>query len=123
MVNLFYFLLFLFIWLSKLFHCLSIFLCSLYASLFFICHRIFILLFYILYFLIFYSMIYNLFSNHSIYYLSNLGLNYTGVFGFILFFLFVIQFLSGIILTLYYSSYYSISFYSIFYITFNVNYG
>ena len=68
-------------------------------------------------------MINYIFSNHVSYYVSSLGLNYSGVFGFILVLLFFIQFLSGLFLTLYYSSYYKISFYSIFYLTYDVHYG
>jgi ubiquinol-cytochrome c reductase cytochrome b subunit len=56
-------------------------------------------------------------------YLSNLGFNYNNIFGFILLMIFIFQFITGLLLTFYYSSNYFLSFYSIFYISFNVNFG
>jgi len=64
-----------------------------------------------------------LFSNHVSFYLSSLTTSYNNVFGFILLSLLVIQFISGLLLSIYYSSYSSLSFSSVFYITFNVELG
>src|SRR6185503_8832668 len=63
------------------------------------------------------------FSNHVVFYLSSLLSNYNNVFGFILLFLLIIQFITGLLLSLYYSSFTNYSFYSIFYISFDVSFG
>jgi ubiquinol-cytochrome c reductase cytochrome b subunit len=64
-----------------------------------------------------------LFSNHISYYISYLGMNYNNVIGFLLFIIFIIQFVSGILLSCYYSDYYNICFDSVIYITIDVNIG
>ena len=64
-----------------------------------------------------------LFSNHISYYISYLGMNYNNVIGFLLFIIFIIQFVSGILLSCYYSDYYNICFDSVIYITTDVNIG
>ena len=65
----------------------------------------------------------HLISYHVFNYLSSLSFNYNNVFGFILIILYSIQLISGLLLTVYYSSYYLYTFDSLFYIIFNVNYG
>ena len=61
--------------------------------------------------------------NHISYYVSYLGMNYNNVIGFLLFFIFVIQFVSGLLLSCYYSDYYNIAFDSIIYVMSDVNIG
>jgi len=50
-------------------------------------------------------------------------MNYNNVIGFLLFFIFVIQFVSGLLLSCYYSDYYNIAFDSIIYVMSDVNIG
>lgn len=64
-----------------------------------------------------------LYNLHISYYISYLGMNYNNVIGFILFIIFIIQFVSGILLSCYYSDYYNICFDSIIYITTDLNSG
>jgi len=64
-----------------------------------------------------------LFNHHLTMYLSNYGFNYNNILGFILLCVFVVQFSSGLLLTLYYSSHSVYSFSSIFYLSFDVSYG
>jgi ubiquinol-cytochrome c reductase cytochrome b subunit len=76
-----------------------------------------------------YSLDYHIFIiiyiyiNHISYYVSYLGMNYNNVIGFFLFIIFVIQFVSGLLLSCYYSDYYNIAFDSIVYIMSDVNIG
>jgi ubiquinol-cytochrome c reductase cytochrome b subunit len=76
-----------------------------------------------------YSLDYHIFIiiyiyiNHISYYVSYLGMNYNNVIGFLLFIIFVIQFVSGLLLSCYYSDYYNIAFDSIVYIMSDVNIG
>ena len=71
----------------------------------------------------FFIMINSLFNSHVYLYTSWLGVNYNNIFGFILFVLFIIQFITGLLLSFYYSSFISLSFNSIFYIIFDINLG
>jgi ubiquinol-cytochrome c reductase cytochrome b subunit len=68
-------------------------------------------------------MINNLFNSHIYLYISWLGINYNNIYGFILFIIFIIQFITGLLLSFYYSSFISLSFNSIFYIIFDINLG
>ena len=51
------------------------------------------------------SIIIYIYINHISYYVSYLGMNYNNVIGFLLFIIFVIQFVSGLLLSCYYSDY------------------
>lgn len=73
--------------------------------------------------LIFFSAFSVVFNNHVVMYVSWLGINLNNVFGFILFLLFVIQIITGILLSFYYSSSSFIAFESVYYLSFNVLYG
>ena len=60
---------------------------------------------------------------HLSYYVSNLGMNYNNVFGFLLFIIFHFQVASGLLLSCYYSDYYNIAFDSMIYLMTEVNIG
>jgi len=64
-----------------------------------------------------------LFNNHVVLYISWLGININNIYGFMLFMLFIIQIITGILLSFYYSSSSYISFESVYYLSFNVIYG
>jgi len=64
-----------------------------------------------------------LWRNHVTVYVSYMSMNWTNVFGFLLVVLMAIQVLSGILLSCYYCSYFSIAFDSVWYIMFEVGYG
>ena len=72
--------------------------------------------------IIFYFMYY-LYHNHISFYVGYLGMNYNNVIGFLLFIIFISQFVSGLLLSCYYSDYYKIAFESIVYIMTDVNIG
>jgi len=63
------------------------------------------------------------FNNHVVMYVSWLGINVNNIYGFFLFMLFVVQIITGILLSFYYSSSSYISFESVYYLSFNVLYG
>ena len=60
---------------------------------------------------------------HFTFYLSYLGMNYSNVIGYLLIQVFILQFLTGILLSSYYNPFYIIAFDSIFYILFDVKFG
>lgn len=62
-----------------------------------------------------------LFYNHFTFYLSYLGMNYFNVIGFLLSLIFLLQFVSGILLSCYYSSFAGFS--AVYYIMIEVNVG
>ena len=62
-------------------------------------------------------------SIHVSFYVGYLGMNYNNVIGFLLFIIFVIQLISGLLLSCYYSDYYKIAFESVIYIMTDVNIG
>jgi len=62
-------------------------------------------------------------SHHFTFYSSYLGMNYSNVIGAILFLLFILQFLSGLLLSCYYIPFYTIAFDSVYYIMSDVNIG
>ena len=62
-----------------------------------------------------------LFFNHFTFYLSYLGMNYSNVIGFLIFIVFLLQFISGLLLSAYYTP--IIAFSSIYYIMIDVNGG
>lgn len=62
-------------------------------------------------------------KNHFTFYISYWGMNYCNVIGFLLFLSFGVQFLSGLLLSFYYSTFSSFSFDSVNYIVVNVNIG
>jgi hypothetical protein len=64
-----------------------------------------------------------LFNNHVVLYISWLGVGINNLYGFFLFACFAIQIVTGILLSLYYSSSSAISFSSIYYLSFDVSYG
>jgi len=64
-----------------------------------------------------------LLNNHFTFYLSYLGMNYSNVIGYLLIQVFILQFISGILLSCYYSPFYTIAFDSVFYIMIDVKYG
>ena len=65
----------------------------------------------------------NVFNKHFTFYSSFLGMNYSNVIGFLLFLVFLLQFMSGILLSCYYSAFYTIAFDSVYYIMIDVNFG
>jgi len=64
-----------------------------------------------------------LFNNHVVLYISWLGVGLNNLYGFLLFMVFIVQIITGILLSLYYSSSSAISFSSIYYLSFDVSYG
>ena len=62
-----------------------------------------------------------LFCNHFTFYLSYLGMNYSNVIGFLITLVFLLQFISGLLLSCYYTP--IIAFSSIYYIMIDVNKG
>ena len=62
-------------------------------------------------------------KNHISFYASSYGMNYNNVIGFLLIITFIIQFLSGLLLSLYYIDYVLFCFDSVIYIGINVNNG
>lgn len=64
-----------------------------------------------------------IFNNHVVMYVSWLGINVNNIYGFFLFMLFIVQIITGILLSFYYSSSSYISFESVYYLSFNVLYG
>lgn len=64
-----------------------------------------------------------LLNNHFTFYISYLGMNYSNVIGYLLIQVFILQFISGILLSCYYSPFYTIAFDSVFYIMIDVKYG
>jgi len=65
----------------------------------------------------------NVWNNHVVLYISWLGVNMNNVYGFLLFMFFIIQIITGILLSFYYSSSSYISFESVYYLSFNVLYA
>jgi len=63
------------------------------------------------------------FNNHVVLYISWLGVGLNNLYGFFLFACFTTQIVTGILLSLYYSSSSAISFSSIYYLSFDVSYG
>jgi ubiquinol-cytochrome c reductase cytochrome b/c1 subunit len=68
-------------------------------------------------------MISSVFQNHVGLYISWLGTGLNNVYGFLLFVSFVVQIVTGIMLSFYYSSSSMIAFESVYYLSFNVFYG
>jgi len=68
-------------------------------------------------------MLWSYFNNHVTFYLSYLGMNYSNVIGYLLIQIFILQFISGLLLSGYYSPFYTIAFDSVFYIMIDVKYG
>ena len=64
-----------------------------------------------------------LLNNHFTFYISYLGMNYSNVIGFLLFLVFILQFISGILLSCYYSPFSIMAFDSVYYIMIDVNVG
>ena len=60
-------------------------------------------------------------NNHATFYLSYLGMNYSNVIGFLTFIVFLLQFLSGPLLSRYYSPFLASS--SVYYTMIDVNIG
>lgn len=57
-----------------------------------------------------------LLNNHFTFYISYLGMNYSNVIGFLLFLVFILQFISGLLLSCYYSPFSTMAFDSVYYI-------
>ena len=55
--------------------------------------------------------------------ISYLGMNYSNVIGFLLFLVFILQFISGLLLSCYYSPFSTMAFDSVYYIMIDVNVG
>ena len=68
-------------------------------------------------------ILYSLINNHLTLYLSYLGMNYNNKIGFILFIIFLLQLLSGILLSSYYIDSYTIAYNTVVYIVIDVNVG
>ena len=66
---------------------------------------------------------YSLINNHLTFYLSYLGMNYNNTIGFLLFIIFLLQLLSGILLSSYYIDSYTIAYNTVVYIVIDVNVG
>ena len=64
-----------------------------------------------------------LLNNHFTFYISYLGMNYSNVIGFLLFLVFILQFISGLLLSCYYSPFSTMAFDSVYYIMIDVNVG
>ena len=64
-----------------------------------------------------------LLNNHFTFYISYLGMNYNNVIGFLLFLVFILQFISGLLLSCYYSPFSTMAFDSVYYIMIDVNVG
>ena len=64
-----------------------------------------------------------LLNNHFTFYISYLGMNYSNVIGFLLFLVFILQFISGLLLSCYYSPFSFSAFDSVYYIMIDVNVG
>ena len=62
-----------------------------------------------------------LLNNHFTFYISYLGMNYSNVIGFLLFLVFILQFISGLLLSCYYSPF--LAFDLVYYIMIDVNVG
>lgn len=62
-------------------------------------------------------------NNHVTFYSSYLGMNYSNVIGYLLILVFVLQFITGILLSGYYSPLYTIAFDSVLYIMIDVKFG
>ena len=63
------------------------------------------------------------FNNHFTFYISYLGMNDSNVIGFLLFLLFILQLISGLLLSSYYIPFSTIAFHPVYYIMIDVNLG
>ena len=70
-----------------------------------------------------YSVLSSCIANHFTLYISYLGMNYSNIFGYLIVLVFILQFISGILLSSYYSPFYTIAFDSVFYLMIDVKYG
>ena len=70
-----------------------------------------------------FGFVLRLLNNHFTFYISYLGMNYSNVIGFLLFLVFILQFISGLLLSCYYSPFSIMAFDSVYYIMIDVNVG
>ena len=68
-------------------------------------------------------MLFFIIRNHIISYISYLGMNYSNIIGFMLFFIFILQFISGILLSNYYLNLFLFAYNSIVYLMIEINNG